>query len=114
MSGGGPVLHPKHEWTEWVEAHRTRDVINRSLWSSEIDIHPPAEVPRCSQIRIECQCAINQRGTIVKVAGDASECEPTCVQSNGILFANRTARRARRSVSAISWVSSATQASGCC
>jgi OmpA family len=52
VSGGGSVLHSEHEWIEWVEAHRTRHVIDRELGLSEIDIHPTAEVPRCELVKL--------------------------------------------------------------
>src|SRR5262245_43003856 len=86
MGSGGPVLHPVHQRIERVEAHRTRHMVDRNLRFAEVYVHPAAEVPRSSQVRIECQCTINQGCTIVEIAGDPGQREPACVQSNSILL----------------------------
>jgi hypothetical protein len=88
MSECDPQLHDEGERIERAQAHSMRKVLNRQVRLAEIDPHPPTEMPRVSQIRIEAESPIDEGGAGVDIMHNIGKREPCPCERDRVIPAH--------------------------
>src|SRR5262245_21387137 len=60
-------VHRTQPWVDWAEPHSPHCMVDRYFRLAHPCPHPSAILPRPSEIHVECECSLNESGTIVKV-----------------------------------------------
>src|SRR5260370_16439557 len=76
----GPAVHLRDERVERAQAHCSREMLDRLLRLTQPNSDGAAEMPCGSQVRIEHQGPIDQGGTILDIADDDGEPQPSSAE----------------------------------
>src|SRR4029450_13558420 len=80
-------LHVVGKRIERAQSHRTSNAFNRGFRLTEPDLHPTAQIPRRSRIRIERERLFNQCAAVVQMATNVGKHNSAPAQRDRVVLA---------------------------